>query len=153
MLPHPNEMSQWTENYRKEFEDARNGRGYPFLERGSFDPELTSPFYKVWAVEEAGLHPTWPRRPRRNPYRRAFSPLDSSFRGDADWRGRRVAEPGLGAAGPGRCARASDNASYRKGGSSLLAGAAASGSVCSAESLPPTNRWAGGTRRRRKTPG
>ena len=58
MLPHPNEMSQWTENYRKEFEDARNGRGYPFLERGSFDPELTSPFYKVWAVEEAGLHPT-----------------------------------------------------------------------------------------------
>jgi len=50
--------SGWTENYRRYFDDASNGRGFPFRERGSFDPELTIPFYKVWAVEKAGLHPT-----------------------------------------------------------------------------------------------
>jgi hypothetical protein len=48
----------WTEDYRKYFNDASNGRGFPFRERGSFDPELTRPFYKVWALEKAGLHTT-----------------------------------------------------------------------------------------------
>ena len=50
--------SEWTEDYRNYTEDANNGRGFPFRERGSFHPELTRPFYKVWAVEKAGLHPT-----------------------------------------------------------------------------------------------
>src|SRR5438309_3055471 len=30
----------------------------PLQRRGSFDPELTRPLYKVWALEKAGLHPT-----------------------------------------------------------------------------------------------
>jgi hypothetical protein len=52
------ESSGWTEDYRKYFDDASNGRGFPFRERGSFDPELTRPFNKVWALEKAGLHTT-----------------------------------------------------------------------------------------------
>ena len=52
------ESSGWTEHYRKYFADASNGRGFPFRERGSFDPEVTRPFYKVWALEKAGLHTT-----------------------------------------------------------------------------------------------
>jgi len=52
------ESAKWTEEYRQYFEDASNGRGFPFKERGSFDPELTRPLYKVWALEKAGLHPT-----------------------------------------------------------------------------------------------
>jgi hypothetical protein len=52
------QSSGWTKDYRKYFNDASNGRGFPFRERGSFDPELTRPFYKVWALEKAGLHMT-----------------------------------------------------------------------------------------------
>jgi hypothetical protein len=52
------ESSGWTQDYRKYFDDASNGRGLPFRERESFDPELSKPFYKVWALEKAGLHTT-----------------------------------------------------------------------------------------------
>src|SRR3989441_2298677 len=58
MLRQRDASSGWNDEYRKYFEDASNGRGFPFKERGSFHPELTRPFYKVWAVEKAGLHPT-----------------------------------------------------------------------------------------------
>ena len=52
------ESSRWTDDYRKYFDDVSNGRGFPFRERGSLAPELTRPFYKVWALEKAGLHST-----------------------------------------------------------------------------------------------
>jgi len=58
MLRQRDGESTWSAEYRTYYEDALNGRGHPFQERGTFDPEPTRPFYKVWAIEKAGLHPT-----------------------------------------------------------------------------------------------
>src|SRR2546428_5221208 len=58
MLRQREASSGWNDEYRKYFEDASSRRGFPFKERGSFDPQLARPFYKVGAVERAGLPPT-----------------------------------------------------------------------------------------------
>jgi hypothetical protein len=47
---------KWTHAYRDYHDDFLDGRAHGFRLRGTFDPDLSRPFFSVSALEKAGLH-------------------------------------------------------------------------------------------------
>ena len=56
-LRNQGDTEKWTPEYRAYHDDFMNGRAFGFRTRGTFDPDVSRPFFSVWAVEKANLHP------------------------------------------------------------------------------------------------